>query len=280
MNPSARISRPMLSQLEEKISNRDMNILQVVQEHRFLTTRQVTGFCFTDKPTPTAALRAAHRALKKLADLTLITPLERRIGGVRAGSGGAIWSLTEPGQRLLTHLKGGDLESRRQRFREPSTAFLVHTLAVADVHLALQQTTAADERVRLQEVELEPACWRAYLGLGGTPLTLKPDLAAITRTVDFEDHWFLEVDRATEPPSRIVRKCQQYQDYYRTGNEQQRHGVFPLVVWIVPTARRQTQLEQRLHDELAIDSRLFVVITLEDLPTLLRTGPPTAQPTT
>lgn len=287
MNDAVRISRTMLGELQEKISERDTHILQVIEQHRFLTTCQVTGFCFTDKPTPTAALRAANRALKKLHSLGLLNPLQRRIGGVRAGSGGAIWSITEPGHRLLHHLTHDADPSgvvRRTRFREPSQTFLEHTLAVADVHLTVQRTTAGDppdgSEVTLAQVELEPACWRPYLGVGGVALTLKPDLAVVTRTEAFEDHWFFEVDRATEPPSRIIRKCLQYQDYYRTGREQHRLGVFPAVVWIVPTLARHAQLTERLRADPTIDPRLFTIATVDQLPELLRDGPPSAHPIT
>lgn len=279
MNSAARISRTMLGQLEEKMAERDVAILRAIEQHRFLTTRQITQFCFTDKPTPTAALRAANRALKKLASLTLVTAMQRRIGGVRAGSGGSIWSITEPGHRLLHHRAlNPDNGSRRVRFHEPSSTFLEHTLAVAETHLVLRRTATANvsstQPVTVKSVELEPGCWRPYLGPGGVALTLKPDLDAVTRTGDFEDHWFLEVDRATEPPSRIIRKCQQYQAYYRTGTEQKRHGVFPAVVWIVPTPARRAQLEHRLESNPAIDLRLFIVVTLDQLPGLLRSGPP------
>ena len=70
-------------------------------------------------------------------------------------------------------------------------------------------------------------------------MRLKPDLAVVTATAKFEDHWFFEVDLASEPPSRIIRTCLNYQEYRRSGVEQRRLGLFPAVVWIVPTGRRK-----------------------------------------
>jgi len=63
---------------------------------------------------------------------------------------------------------------------------------------------------------------------------LKPDLYAVTASGDYEDHWFCEIDRATESMPTLLKKCVQYEAYRRTGAEQDRLGVFPLVVWVVP----------------------------------------------
>lgn len=267
----SRISRAGLDRLIERLGTRDMEIVAQINAHRFLTTRQLARFCFTDKPTATAALRAAHRALAKLSTLGLIAPLARRIGGVRAGSGGYVWSLTETGGRVLERHARSEEPTRRQRSIEPSPTFLEHTLAVAETHLTLRELPK-DTGV-LVGVELEPECWRSYLGPAGGVLRLKPDLGAISQSGQFEDHWFFEVDRATEPPSRVVRKCLQYQEYYRTGTEQHRTGVFPAVVWIVPDQARREQLATRLRTEANIHSRLFTVVTLDQLPDLVCDGP-------
>ena len=68
--------------------------------------------------------------------------------------------------------------------------------------------------IRVSGMKFEPVCWRNYQNK-----TLKPDLYAITSDGEYEDHWFFEFDLATEAPSRIVSKCEQYQEYYNTGAE-------------------------------------------------------------
>ena len=55
----------------------------------------------------------------------------------------------------------------------------------------------------------------------------------------YEDRWFIEVDLDTESPNKIIDKCERYHKYYRSGLEQQESGVFPLTVWIVPSAERK-----------------------------------------
>lgn len=256
--------------LAAKLSDRDWMILGSVREYNYLTTRQLARLHFDHHPTAAVIPRAANHALARLRALGLLENLERRIGGVRAGSGGHVWTLTESANRLLAWRNDAPARSRVRTY-EPSSSFLEHTLAVAEVVLTLRQV-ASHHGVALTRVESEPDCWRPYLAAGGAVARLKPDLAVVTQTGDFEDHWFIEVDRATEPPSRIVRKSLQYQEYQRTGIEQRAHGVFPAVVWIVPGAARREQLIRRLADEASIDNRLFTVITLDQLDTLITEG--------
>ena len=112
-----------------------------------------------------------------------------------------------------------------------------HTLAVSELHTQL----LGIEGITLTDIQFEPACWRSYHGTA-----LKPDLYAVTTDGKYEDSWFFEIDLATEAPSRVVSKCEQYQEYYRSGVEQSKHGIFPLVVWIVPSAKRRATLQGQI----------------------------------
>jgi hypothetical protein len=185
------------------------------------------------------------------------------------------------GYRLLGLLNKPEANSSsiRKRHHEPSPAFLQHTLAVAEVAIRLTEL-AASRKIGLMERQVEPGCWRAYTNAGGTASTLRPDLFAITspiangasRAEAYEDYWFIEVDLATESPAVVVRKCQQYLAYLRSGEEQARSGVFPLVVWIVPDGKRKETLLVHITENLPNDERLFVVITLGELNNLLQNG--------
>ena len=257
------------SEVSSRLSERDWQILGTVRAFRFLTTRQLARqhFAMTD---PHAVIpRSANSALQRLRDLGLLVNLERRIGGVRAGSGGHVWQITDLANRLLVeHL--GEESGPRTRPSEPSTTFLDHTLAVAEVVITLQDTSHAG--VEIEQLQLEPDCWRTYLGAAGETRTLKPDLASTNQTGGYTDFYFWEVDRATEAPNRVIRKCLQYQQYRATGAEQKVHGLFPAVVWVVPNQRRLDQLTRRLAAETEIDQRLFTVIGLEQLSVLVQLG--------
>jgi hypothetical protein len=111
---------------------------------------------------------------------------------------------------------------------------LAHCLAVADAHLAVLDH--AEQTGLSAQVTVERHAWRPYTGLGGERLWLKPDLFASLRGRDeqgaYEDRWFIEVDLGTESLPTLLRKCEQYEAYRRSGNEQDRTGTFPLVLWI------------------------------------------------
>ena len=82
----------------------------------------------------------------------------------------------------------------------------------------------------------------------------------------------MEVDRATEPPNRVIKKCRQYEEYRRSDREQAKYGVFPAVVWVVPNERRRDQLRGRLASEVANDDGLFTVVTPSNLGALVVAG--------
>ncbi|WP_083527811.1 replication-relaxation family protein [Curtobacterium ammoniigenes] len=256
--------------LSSRLSDRDWLILRSVDEYRYLLTRQIARLHFGLAANVKTIPRTANLALGRLRQLGLVRELDRRIGGVRAGSSGKVWQLTETANRLLAWR---DSETRASRLRaiEPGVTFLEHTLAVAEVVLDLNDAAAAHD-VAVSRVELEPAAWRPYLDRSGATVRLKPDLALVTTSGGYEDAWFLEVDRSTEPPGRIVRKCLQYQDYRHTGREQAQTGIFPAVVWVVPNLRRRDQLRARLREERRIDGRLFTVVTTTSLGELIALG--------
>ena len=185
----------------------------------------------------------------------------RRVGGLMAGSGSSVWMLTTAGQRVLS-LRGG--LGAVGRVRAPGERFVRHYLAVADAHLALLSASRAGQ-FELVNVELEPACWRPYAGLGGSREVLKPDLYAVTASGDYEDHWYLEVDRATESLPTLIRQCQQYEAYRRTGTEQAKRGLFPYVLWIVPDDTRAQKLDAALNAARQLDRQLFKITMPEGL---------------
>jgi hypothetical protein len=204
--------------------------------------------------------------LRRLSRDGLLIALDRRVGGIRAGSAGYIWHLSPAAHRIL-QLAATDTSMPR-RFREPSQRLLTHTLAVANTHIALVRAAKSDA-LELVTVQVEPGSWRRFLGLGAQSRLLRPDLAVITAQGDYEDHWFIEVDLGTEHPPTVVRKCHLYEDYRRSGIEQDVHGLFPRVLWVVPDPMRADKLTTAIT-EARLDQALFRVVTAEQLiPTVL-----------
>lgn len=240
-------------------------LLALIGEHRFATTHQLTRLTVQLYGSRKSAIRQTLRHLRELRSQHLVTKLERRVGGWQGGSQVAIWTLTTRGRRELTGSRG------RLRPHHHSTTFSEHSLAVTEARVLLHESTT-DLGLQLT-AQSEPACWRHYLDPHGAPVALKPDLTAMVTSNEFVDRYFVEVDRATENPARVIRKCWQYVQYRRSGTEQDRYGVFPAVVWVVPNAKRHEQLTRYIREE-KLPGEMFIVITPDQFKPLVRDGPP------
>ena len=265
---SQRVSKRRLLEIDSRLGERDRQLLAAVQQYRYLMTGQIGRLLFTDAANSSAGLRAASRSLKKLSGFGLVGSLSRRIGGVRAGSGSLIWHLTHAGERLL-RLRGGKASPARRHY-EPSPYFLAHTLAVAEIAIQLIEICRKNAP-QITALQLEPECWRAYSN-AGVSCSLKPDLYAVTVTEKYEDRYFIEVDLDTESPAKIIEKCQKYHAYYRSGLEQEASEMFPLTVWIVPSAARKEKLIRHLKEAFDKQARLFAVIACDELEHLILEG--------
>ena len=156
----------------------------------------------------------------------------------------------------------------RQRPRSLSTSFLAHLLAITETSVQITETA----RSMTDAITTEPACWRSYLGPAGQQLTLRPDLHAVVASPHYDDHYFIEVDRDTENPARVLAACQRYAAYYASGAEQRACGVFPLVLWVVPSAARCQQLRRVIASDQRLPAALFAVITNQQIGETIRNG--------
>jgi Replication-relaxation len=250
---SAYLSRQGLDRLRENLSNRDLTVIHSVHEHRFLTALQIEALHFADHSTPEAGARVCRRVLARLTRERLLARLQRRVGGVRAGSSSFVYALGPVGGRLVAD---------GRRLTEPSLLFLDHTLAVAEARIELVRADRVGT-LDLAEIEVEPACWRRYTGPGGAAEIVRPDLYVVTRQSEFEDCWFVEIDRGTESPAAIGRKCRAYQAYWRTGREQDQREAFPLVLWVTPKEPRAQRIEKVISGTRNLKQDLFRVTTAE-----------------
>src|SRR4051812_5698181 len=282
--PGKRGQRERAERLQAHLSARDLAVLFSLDAHRFLTTQQLARFHFAEHTTPAATGRICRRGLppafglrpvqdpgrrvlQRLFDFGLIEHLERRVGGVRAGSASYVWRVGPIGDQLLRSLAAGEDRPRGRR-KEPSLRWLEHCLMSAEVHLGLLDLARA-RQLEVLSVVTEPRCWRRYTPISGSPETLKPDLLAVTAQADYEDHWFIEVDRATESLPTLLGKCAQYEDYRRSG---QAGDVVPLVLWVVPDEAHAAKLTAAIGASRTLDPALYRVCTLKGLPGVISGG--------
>jgi len=268
-----RLSAAAIDAIDSRLTDRDRAILRSVDDHHFLTARHIEGLHF-DAIAPDARGRITRRVLARLRGLRVLDTLDRRIGGVRAGSQGLIYHVGVAGDRLLDHHV-----RRNGRLRyEPSARFVAHRLAVADAHVALIDADR-EARVNLADSAVEPATWRTFTGIGAARRILKPDLYAETATAgDLVRAWFIEIDLGTEHVPTLLTKCLEYEAYRQTGIEQDRHGSFPIVVWSLthPDPATAERRRRALTDAIATDRKLpnalFRIVPPEGLLSLIQDG--------
>ncbi|MEV7757846.1 replication-relaxation family protein [Microbacterium sp. NPDC089180] len=248
-----------LRDLRLSLSSRDHQILQFLSRHRYATTTHLRDVYFADHATATAGTRACVRVLHRLLRDRLVARLERRVGGTARGSAASIWYLDAAGERLTR-----DEDAARRRFASVSTVFLEHTLGVVDVHVALIAQTRRTG-TQLECVAIEAEAWRSFFTAHGTTTILKPDLYAHLATAEFDDYWYIEWDAGSESIPVVLAKCRTYAAYKATGRAQAEHGVFPRVLWIVPSQRRAERLTSAIHRYPELPNRLFTVITPDQL---------------
>lgn len=265
-----------LPQLELHLTARDVQILETLEQYRLLTTRQIQrrhlpAAPFGSHATVSAATRGTTRILTRLEAVGAVARLDRRIGGLKHGSAITVWHLGAAGERHLRARRGDPV---RKRYNQPGRAFIAHTLAIADVAIGLHEL-AGIGRFDLLELELEPTCWRSFTHGSAAPITLKPDLLAVTADAHTETHSFIEVDLGTEHMPAVLRKCQTYQRYHATGTEQHQRGLFPAVVWIVPDPLRAGQIRDAIATDKHLDPALFWITTPDTMSSQLAPYPAT-----
>lgn len=267
------ITRSFVTDIADNISSRERAILLSIEQHQFLASRHIEALHFADIR-PSARGRITRRTLARLRDLRVIDALERKVGGVKAGSEGLTYFVDTVGDRIL-HQRPGQ---RARRIHEPSARFLKHRLAIADTHIALI-TADHNGDIELVESAIEPGAWRTFAGIGAALRILKSDLYAETATDEGLVYaWFIEVDLGTESIPTLHSKCREYEAYRQTGIEQDRHGAFPLVIWSITHSdpakaeRRRQALTDAIAADRGLTAALFRVVAPEQLLPLIRNG--------
>lgn len=228
-----RLGRRQIEALRRQLSARELSLISTLVQLRWATGHQLQRL-FASNGTPLSNVRRGRALLLRLTEFGVVQRLDRRIGGVRAGSGGFIYCPTSTGAAVAAGPEG------LRRTWTASEAFIDHTLAVTELYVQATEAHRAGT-LELLEFQLEPDCWRDFSAPIGRVI-YKPDAFLRIGHGDFEDLWFVEVDRGTESRTALLRKFRVTRQYAASGREQHRHGVFPRVLWLVPSVKRLRQL--------------------------------------
>lgn len=252
---SRRATAAHVARMRALVSERDIKILLDLDRVRLLQATQIQRLHFHSGSVQTQA-RKSRRVLRRLSDSGLIKRLDRRIGGVHAGSSGFVYALDAAGQALLSS-PGPAGGSRRRRPWEPSPQFQDHVLAVAEVYVRLRESERGSG-IKLISFQGEPAAWRQTVDSRGAKI-LKPDAFVRVSGAVYEQASFIEVDRSTEHAPTLRRKLQAYADAFDAGVEQEQGEAFPNVVWVVLDQDRAGMLRSLIQDMPDWHSQLFSV---------------------
>lgn len=254
-----RLTLSHLLELGASLGQAERALIRAVDRLRLVTHSQAAAVLGHDDSLSGA--RLSRKVLKRLTDADVLARLDRRVGGVRAGSVGYVYYLGPTGQRLVAYWDGQGLI--KGRFRpEPGSRYVRHRLAVSDLYVRLLRASR-DGVLDLLAFEAEPDCWRTFGdGFGGVR-PLKPDGFVRIGLGAYEDRYFIEVDLATESRSIIAGKLRAYVAYFNSGAEQEAEGVFPRVLLLTTSDERKEALVDTCSRLPAESWRLFTVTTLD-----------------
>ncbi|MEV4056806.1 replication-relaxation family protein [Amycolatopsis sp. NPDC049688] len=218
--------------LAESLSQREWQIMDSVNRLRLVTGSQLERLHFSELTGRSRSV-VRWRVLKRLVDARVLMPLARRVGGSLRGSAQLTYALDTAGERLLQLRR--NLHQADERIRRPAPTgdrFVRHTLATSELYVQLVERSLA-HGFRLADFLAEPGSWWPN-GVGGW---IKPDAYAALSSTLIDDHWWIEVDLATEAVPTLRGKFLAYLDFVHAGQVGPA-DVVPHVLVTVPSDTR------------------------------------------
>lgn len=259
-----RVTGAYLAEVRGRLGERDWAVLGSLERVRVLSGGQLERLLFDDIAS-TSRGRTRRRVLGRLVELGLVVTLQRRIGGVRAGSAGLVYALSAGGQRLLDQ-EVGILAPRYRLPGTPGTLFLAHALTVAEIYVALSEECRRVLGVELRTFDAEGAArWPIGASRSGF---LRPDALVVLGADGIEDVWWLEVDRDTESLPRIGAMLRRYLDFAHSGLAGP-GGVVPRVLVSVTSEERADAVRSLVRRLPPPAAALFVVARDVEVPDVL-----------
>lgn len=243
-----------------RLTNRDWQIVASVNLVRLLTGTQIERLFFYDLAPGRSRVASRSRALQRLVAWRVLVPLPRRIGGAGRGSTGLAFALDSTGQRLVRErLMAADQLPRVRRPGVPTERTVRHILAVSETYVALTEGSRL-HGFTLATFQAEPASWWPN-GLGGY---VKSDAYTLLTRDEVLDHWWLELDLATESLPTLKRQLAAYVDFWDRG--QLGPGkIVPRVAIATTTPERRQAISRLVGSFASVPSEFFLVVQIHEL---------------
>jgi hypothetical protein len=262
MSGPARLTTARLRQLAAELPDRYTEPVLHLSRARALSGGQLDRLLRQPDTAPRTAERARQRAMTHLCHLGLAATLDRRIGGIRAGSAGYVHVLTPAGHKLAALLTGQQPPRRIRHSRAPGAMFIHHALDIAEIYVQLTEKSRSDS-IRVAAFITEPASWWRASGI-----VLRPDAYTRLATPTHRDCWWLEIDRDTESAPRLRDKLRDYTDHADSGGTGP-DGVLPRVVFTVPDEKRAAAIRAAIAAAPGADTGFITVATHREAASLL-----------
>jgi len=249
-----RLGATRVMALAETLTDREWSILTTINRLRLATGLQLERLHFAELTGKSRSV-VRWRVLKRLVDAQALMPLARRVGGSLRGSAQLTYALDVAGERLLRLRR--NLSQTTERIRRPGPIgdrFVAHTLATSELYVQLVERSQA-ESFALDAFQAEPAAWWPN-GAGGW---MKPDAYLSISADEFTDHWWIEVDLATEAVPTLRGKFLAYIDFVALG-QLGPGDVVPRVLVTVPTLTRRDVIASVVAKLPAPADELFAVV--------------------
>ena len=259
-----RVRQAHVDRLDGRLSPRDWSVIQTVNLLRVATGRQLERLCFTGLSSDHSRAVTRSRVLARLRRDRVLVAFGRQVGGSGRGSTTQTYALDTAGRELIRRRQlAEDTQVRVRRPGRPSERTVRHSLAVSELYADLA-TLAGATGTRVVEFRTEPACWWPD-GLGGF---LKPDTYMVLERGDVRDHWWVEMDLATESLPVVRNKIRAYLDFRERGVLGP-DGVLPWLVISTVTDRRRAAITALLQHLPEAGELVTVVLTTQAATKLL-----------
>ena len=234
--------RRMFHRLEEglpplAITKRDLRILELIGDYRFLNTEQIHALIGGSKHNVTERLsRLFHHAYLDRPS----HQRELRSEGYRQ----MIYALAPEGARLLAH-EVGETASAPCRLsasnRSAKRFYMAHTLMVSQFRACLELGCKAEPDLELQEWRV-PDRPLARVSIGRSRVAVIPDAQFVLKAADGHvAYFFLEADRGTMSHRRFLAKLQAYWHMRSLSRDHEIPRAFRVLV-VAPSQQRMENL--------------------------------------
>lgn len=235
--PTPRRAAPeLLLELRRRLTERDRALLNLVWEHRVLTTHQITAIFFS----------TSNKARRRLLELFRLRALERFQPWVPIGVAPFHWIIGPLGAECLAAHRETDLAGLG--YRRPNALRICHSLqlghqvGINEFFTRLHAHARRTGRAHLDEWWSERRC-AALWGDMARPdaygrWSETPPLGGPPATVDF----FLEYDTGSVALDKVAAKLNGYEALAEST------GITTPVLFLLPGPRRETNLRKVLGD--------------------------------